>query len=110
MSEEHDHRTEDFYADIAVRLIENEVLKENTPKVALILAGVLDFCTVEDDDSADVVELKGDILAQVVHELLYHEVAYAPTEEEIDSTVKSFGEWLNAEIPETKNTQTEEEN
>jgi hypothetical protein len=107
--EENEHRTEDFYADISVRLIEGEMLRNNAAKLGLILANVLDACVPTDEDSEDAIEVKNEILAQILHELVYHEAQYIPTEEEIDGETKKFSDWLE-EATKELNTTDEEEN
>jgi hypothetical protein len=107
--EENEPRTEDFYADISARLIEGEMLKNNAAKLGLILVNVLDTCLPTDEDSVDVVEVKNEILAQILHELVYHEAQYLPTEEEIDGEIKTFSDWLETATKEP-NTTDEEEN
>lgn len=79
-------------ADIASRLIENEIYKNNIAKLALILVGVLDTSQVDpDEDSESVVEFKLELLNQLVHELLYHEAV------SVEEEVQSFSKWLNEE-------------
>lgn len=103
------HRTEDFYADIVVRLIEGEILKNNAAKLGLVLASVLDMLIPVDGDSADVIEVKNEILADILHAMVYHEAVYLPTEEEIDGETKKFADWLEEATAELKSTTTDEE-
>lgn len=100
---------DEFFLDVCVRLIENEILRNNGPKLGVILAGVLDSCVITEEDTPDVIEWKRDLVTQLTHELMYHEVVQVPSEEEIDGEVKKFSDWLEDATAKEK-PKTEEEN
>lgn len=100
---EDDENNSTTIADIAGRLIENEVYKQNYAKLALILGGILDVLLPDEDDNQYTVpEMKIDLLQQIMHELLYHEAVF------IEEEVQNFRDWIDGatEVP----TENEEEN
>lgn len=100
----------EFLADIAARLIENEIYKNNLPKVALILAGVLDFCMAKPEEGETLDDFKAALLMDIVHGLMYHEAVMIPTEEQIEQEAKSFKQWLEDATEEFKNEHEEDTN
>lgn len=91
-----------FMSDVAARLIENEIYKNNLPKVALILAGVLDFCMAEMEDDVTVNDFRSALLSQILHELMYHEAVQLPSEEEEEEIVGEFRQWLEGAVEDYK--------
>lgn len=102
--DEEDFSQHQTLADIASRLIENEIYKENLAKLALILVGVLDTAQVDiEEDSETVIDFKLELLNQIVHELLYHEAV------SVDEEVQKFSDWLNDSTTLDTETTPEEE-
>lgn len=90
----------EFLADIAVRLIEGDLLADRAWRVAYVLGYVLDSAVAEtsdDIDSGDLRDLRTfseDLVVDIVNLLLYAHVHEVPTEADIEDQARQFTEML----------------
>lgn len=86
----------EFLADIAVRLVERDLLAGDTWRVAYGFGLVLD-CLVEaaNSENEELQEFATVLLMEITQTMLYAHVHVLPSEEDIETSAQRFADMLN---------------
>lgn len=87
----------EFLADIAVRLIEGDLLADRAWRVAYVLGYVLDSAVAQTDEDVELGDLRTfaeDTVVDIVNLLLYAHLHEVPSEDDIESQAQQFADML----------------
>lgn len=103
----------EFLADIALRLVERDLLAKESWRVAFAFAHTLDqLADAADGDDATVAEFAQDLIVDIVNTLLYAHIHMVPSEQDIDIQAKQFSDMFDRaeQIRKNKNENESEDN
>lgn len=100
----------EFFAEIALGLIERDLLTDRAWRPAYTLGAVLDYCvSVTETYDGTPQELASEIVLEIAQTLAYAQVLETPTEEDIDTQASMFREMLDRADELGKNDSKEDE-
>lgn len=102
----------EYLADIAVRLVERDLLAHESWRVAFTIAGMLDSLAASTKgDNSEIAEFAEGIIVDAVDTLLYAHIHLVPTEQDIDAQAKQFSDLFDKaeEFRKNKNNDDEED-
>lgn len=104
----------EFFSDIALRLIEGDLIADRAWRIAFILEYVVNWAVAqvaEDGGPDGMAEAANDLLTDIVNFLLYAHLEVKTSENDIDTQAQRFTEMLERaeEIRKNKNTQNDQE-
>lgn len=100
----------DFLADVALRLMERDMLAKDGWRVAFAVAGLLDSLAevAKRDESPELADFAHQSILDMVNTLLYAHVHLIPTDQDIDSQAKEFSDLFDRAEEFRKNKNEEE--